>query len=44
MKHRRGFKNHLHILLNVNLKMAPVELLNYFQGVKEQNHKSSSSC
>lgn len=42
MKHRGGFKNHFHILLNINLKIAPVELLNYFQGVKEQNHKSSS--
>lgn len=44
MKHRGGFKNRFHILLNINLKIAPVELLNYFQGVKEQNYKSSSSA
>lgn len=42
MKHRGGFKDHSHTLLNLNLKILPVELLKYFQGVKEQNHKSSS--
>lgn len=41
MKHRGGFKNHLGILFNLNLEITPAELLNYFQGVKQQNYKSN---